>query len=88
MEAILRNFEQGIKDGIAKARKANTVEPFVGNDFRPLEIGEKIHDGDIFVSDGAVHPATDTGTGVMSDNHYPHYRSVANVQINGSSVEG
>ena len=30
MEAILRNFEQGIKDGIAKARNANTVEPIVG----------------------------------------------------------
>ena len=30
MEAILKNFEQEIKDGIAKARKANTVEPLVG----------------------------------------------------------
>ena len=30
MEAIIKNFEQAIKDGIAKARKANTVEPFVG----------------------------------------------------------
>ena len=54
------------------------VQPVVGNNFRQLEIGEKIHDGDIFVSDGAVHPATDTGTGVMSYDHYPHYRSTAN----------
>ena len=29
MEAILKNFEQGIKDGLAKAREANTVEPVV-----------------------------------------------------------
>ncbi|MCG2680900.1 MAG: DUF551 domain-containing protein [Kiritimatiellae bacterium] len=29
MEAILRNFEQGIKDGLQKAREANTVEPLV-----------------------------------------------------------
>ena len=72
------NFRQGIVDGLEKARKANTVESFVGNDFRPLEIGEKIQNGDIFVSDGAVHPATDIGTGVMSDNHYPHYRAIAN----------
>jgi len=27
VEAILKNFEQGIKDGLAKAREANTVEP-------------------------------------------------------------
>ncbi|MCG2658664.1 MAG: hypothetical protein L6437_00260 [Kiritimatiellae bacterium] len=30
MEAILKNFEQGIKDGLAKTREANTVEPLVG----------------------------------------------------------
>ena len=30
MEAILRNFEQGIKDGIAKARKASMNELNVG----------------------------------------------------------
>ena len=30
MEAILQNFEQGIKDGLAKAREANTGEPLVG----------------------------------------------------------
>ena len=78
MEAILDNIDAGVKAGLEKARKANTVEPFVGNDFRPLEIGEKIQNGDIFVSDGAVHPATDIGTGVMSDNHFPHYRAVAN----------
>ena len=29
MEAILKNFEQGIKDGLTKAREANTVEPLV-----------------------------------------------------------
>ena len=29
MEAILSNFEQGIKDGLAKARKANTLDPLV-----------------------------------------------------------
>jgi len=78
MHEILDNIDAGVKAGIEKARKANTVEPIVGNDFRPLEIGEKIRDGDIFVSDGAVHPATDTGTGVMSGNHYPHYRAIAN----------
>jgi hypothetical protein len=29
MEAILKNFEQGIMDGLSKAMEANTVEPLV-----------------------------------------------------------
>ena len=64
------------------------VDSIVGNDFRPLEIGEKIQDGDVFVVDSAVHPATDTGTGVMDDNHYPHYRSIANTQADRPAKAG
>jgi len=29
MEAILKNFEQGIKDGLTRTREANMVEPLV-----------------------------------------------------------
>ena len=43
-------------------------------EIRPLEIGEPIQDGDIYLHNGTYYSATDTGTGVMSDNHLPHFR--------------
>ena len=44
-------------------------------DLRALEIGERILDGDLVWWQDQFFPATDTGNGVMSINHFPHYRS-------------
>jgi hypothetical protein len=43
---------------------------------RKLAIGEPIKAGDVFLWNGLVFSATDTGTGVMSRQHLPHYRLV------------
>lgn len=50
-------------------------------EIRPLEIGEPIQDGDIYLHDGIYYPATDTGNGVMSDNHCPHFRHNAQADL-------
>jgi hypothetical protein len=51
-----------------------TVEEAVDVNARPLKMGEKIEDGDFFVVDGKEFPATDTGSGIMSSGHFPHFR--------------
>jgi hypothetical protein len=61
-----------------QARISGTLNPIVGDDYRRLSIGEAIRDGDVFVYGGRKHPATDTGNGVMSQNHWPHFRLIAN----------
>jgi hypothetical protein len=43
-------------------------------DLRPLENGERICEGDLFLWQDRLSPATDIGNGIMSDNHFPHFR--------------
>jgi len=43
-------------------------------EFRQLQLGENIQEGDVFVSDGEVHRATDIGSGVVTTHHFDHYR--------------
>jgi len=45
--------------------------------YRRVQIGEKIETGDVFVVDDLkIHSATDIGSGVMSQDHWPHYREI------------
>ena len=49
---------------------------FGDNEYRELELGEKIMDGDMFLFENAILvKATDTGTGVYTTHHWPHYRA-------------
>lgn len=77
-----------LEEAYDKTRYADVlskIEKDYGAEFRLLNIGEKIQEGDRFFIDGSgkTYPATDIGTGIMSYSHYPHIRLV---QINESSV--
>jgi len=43
-------------------------------EYRQLQFGEKIEEGDVFYCDGKVHRATDVGNGVVTSHHFNHYR--------------
>ena len=50
-------------------------EYFNHKPYRHVQIGEKIESSDVFVVDSLkIHSATDIGNGVMSQDHWPHYR--------------
>ena len=42
--------------------------------YRELEIGERIQEGDVFVQGDHLFSATDIGNGIYSEDHCPHYR--------------
>ena len=44
-------------------------------DLRRLKNGEPIKEGDLFLWQDQLFPATDVGNGIMSDNHFPHFRT-------------
>ena len=48
----------------------------IPNNYRELEIGERILEGDVFVQGDKVYSATDIGNGIYSKDHYPHYREI------------
>ncbi|MCP4089626.1 MAG: hypothetical protein GY746_07515 [Gammaproteobacteria bacterium] len=58
------------------------IDYFGENKYRPLDVGEKILSGDVFIQDyglfsaqdNGLHSATDIGNGVFSTQHFPHYR--------------
>jgi hypothetical protein len=49
---------------------------FGDNDFRELNIGEKITVGDVFIQDSHIYQASDIGNGRYSGDHFPHYRCI------------
>ena len=51
------------------------ADHFGEDEYRELELGEEIKDGDVFAQEGGVYPATDTGNGVVTTHHFPHYRT-------------
>ncbi len=44
------------------------------NEYRELDFGEKIEEGDVFISKGEVFDASDIGNGVYCEDHLPHFR--------------
>jgi hypothetical protein len=54
------------------------VKDWYGDDeYRELELGEKIMDGDMYLYENAMmRSATDTGSGIYTTHHWPHYRLI------------
>ena len=50
------------------------IDLFGENEYRELELGESIIDGDKLIQEGQISSATDTGNGCYTTHHFPHYR--------------
>lgn len=47
---------------------------FGENNYRELDIGERILIGDVFIQESIAHTATDIGNGLYTAEHFPHFR--------------
>ena len=61
------------------------LKDYLGHDqFTELYFGDKIKEGDVYVYENAtVARATDTGSGIYTSHHWPHFRPTSNENNEG-----